>query len=97
MCHPYIIQCVSIMMTPILTRNSLKVNCTPSLRGNAHETPPHCVETSPQCVKTPTKRSRTEVVELTFREFLVRMGVIIFETHCSCRTQRQSIKPAWSI
>ena len=30
------IQCVSNMTTPILTRNSLKVNCTPSLRGNAH-------------------------------------------------------------
>ena len=40
----------------------------PSLRENAHE--------------TPMKRSITEAVELTFREFLVRMGVIIFETHC---------------
>ena len=39
--------------------------------------------------KTPTKRlliawkrPRNEGVEITFREFLVRMGVIMFETHC---------------
>ena len=27
--------------------------------------------------------SRNEGVEFTFREFLVRMGVITFETHCT--------------
>ena len=35
------IQCVSNMMTPIRIRNSLKINSTPSLRGNAYETPTH--------------------------------------------------------
>ena len=35
------IQCVSNMMTSILTRNSVKVNYTPSLRGNAHVTHMH--------------------------------------------------------
>ena len=40
----------------------------PSLRGNAHE--------------TPMKRPRNEGVELTFGEFPLRMGVIMFETHC---------------
>ena len=69
-------------MTPILTRNSLKVNCTPSLRENTHETPPHCVERPPQWVETPTKPPRNEGVQLTFREFPVRMGVIMFVTHC---------------
>ena len=32
-------------MTPILTKKSLKVNFTPSLRVNAHLTPPQSVET----------------------------------------------------
>ena len=30
----------------------------------------------------PKKRPRTSEVYFTFREFLVRIGIIIFETHC---------------
>ena len=36
---PTKLQSVSNMMIPILTRSSLKVNCTPSLRGNALASP----------------------------------------------------------
>ena len=47
---------------------------TPSLREIAYETPPYCVETL-------TKRPSTEGLDFIFGEFLVRMCVIIFETH----------------
>ena len=33
--------------------------------------------------ETPTKHPRNKGVELNFRVFLFRMGVIIFETHCN--------------
>ena len=39
-------------------------------------------EIYPLIVETPTKRSRTEGLYFTFRKFLFRMGVIIFESHC---------------
>ena len=78
------IQCVSNMMTPILIRNSLKMTLFPiimaSLRGNAHTTPTkrprNAYETPPHCVETPTKRPHSEGDWFSFREFLVRMGVI---------------------
>ena len=81
------------MMTPILTRNSLKMECGPLLCGNAlvtptkrlrnaYERPPHCVETPPQFEETLTKHPNTEEEELTFSEFLVRIGNIIFQMHC---------------
>ena len=60
------VQCVSNMMTSILTRNFPKVKSTPSLRG------------------------RFIGVELTFREFLVRMCVIIFETHYTRKNQESN-------
>ena len=41
----YVIDCLPNTMTPILTKNSLKMNYTPSVRENAHETLPQCVET----------------------------------------------------
>ena len=33
-------------------------------------------------LEAPTKRPRTEGVYFTFREFLVRMGVIVFDKYC---------------
>ena len=67
----------------IVWKRPRDVHLTPTKRlRNAYERPPHCVETPPQFEETLTKHPNTEEEELTFSEFLVRIGNVIFQMHC---------------
>ena len=48
---------------------------------NAHEMPTKRLLITWKPLRSPPRNEGVEII--TFREFLIRMGVIIFETHCT--------------
>ena len=92
------IQCVSNMMTIILTRNSQKVSSAPSVRGNAYETR-ITVDKEVGKLLVPNHMENASVVikYLRWKEFLIQTVIEHAMVNLKCKNKFKIMRPSRNI